>query len=132
MNFFEKELRNMFGKSEMLQDAKFCGRVMLSRLDDDLRLKLQFKSIGTADHYNAIEAKVLNRNDGEVDKQVFLFKDIIGFRKGDIGYMEPYIWDYRGEVSWYTPVLDSEKARIAQAVLDYAGMFQHQGMVQAM
>lgn len=132
MNFFEKELRNMFGKSEMLQDAKFCGRAMISKLDDELRLKLQFISFAVADHYNAIEAKIINRTEGEVDKQVFRFVDIIGMRTSHIGDREPYIWNYNGNVDWYTPISDSQKAQIAQSVLDYAGMFQDTGIVQSM
>lgn len=131
MNFFEKELRNMFGKSEMLQDAKFCGRAMISKLDDELRLKLQFVTVGVANHYTAIEAKVINRTEGEVDKQIFRFADIIGMRTSYVGDRDPYIWD-DGKVDWYTPVSESEKARIAQTVLDYAGMFQEAGMVQSM
>lgn len=28
MNFFEKEMREMFGQCELLRDSKFCGKMM--------------------------------------------------------------------------------------------------------
>ena len=37
MNFFEGELRQMFGNAESISDAKFVGRTMLGKLDDDLQ-----------------------------------------------------------------------------------------------
>ena len=42
MNFFEKEMRQMFDDNDIFQDAKFVGKTMLAKLDDDLRIKLQF------------------------------------------------------------------------------------------
>ena len=42
MNFFEKEMRQMFEDNDLLQDAKFLGKTMLAKLDDDLRIKIQF------------------------------------------------------------------------------------------
>ena len=78
MNFFEKELRNLFGSSPMLRDAHYCGRTCLAKLDADLRVKLQFTTTGYADHYDAIKLAVINRTDGVVDQQLFRFSDIIG------------------------------------------------------
>ena len=69
MNFFEKELRNLFGSSPMLRDAHYCGRTCLAKLDADLRVKLQFTTTGYADHYDAIKLAVINRTDGVVDQQ---------------------------------------------------------------
>ena len=54
MNFYEKEMRNFFGNSELLQDAHFCGRTCLARLDEDLRVKLQLTTTGIIDQYDAI------------------------------------------------------------------------------
>ena len=78
MNFFEKELRNLFGSSPMLRDAHYCGRTCLAKLDEELRVKLQFTTTGYADHYDAIKLAVINRTDGVVDQQLFRFSDIIG------------------------------------------------------
>ena len=70
MNFFEKELRNFFGSSPMLRDAHYCGRTCLAKLDEELRVKLQFTTTGYADHYDAIKLAVINRTDGVVDQQL--------------------------------------------------------------
>ena len=78
MNFFEKELRNLFGSSPMLRDAHYCGRTCLAKLDENLRVKLQFTTTGYADRYDAIKLAVINRTDGVVDQQLFRFSDIIG------------------------------------------------------
>ena len=72
MNFFEKELRDLFGSSTTLRDAHYCGRTCLAKLDEDLRVKLQFTTTGYADHYDAIKLAVINRTDGVVDQQLFL------------------------------------------------------------
>ena len=36
MNFYEKEMRTMFGDTDIITDANFCGKTMLGRLDDEL------------------------------------------------------------------------------------------------
>ena len=78
MNFYEKEMRTMFGDTDIIHDAKFCGRTMLGKLDDELRVKLQLISTFISGQYNAVQATIINRTDGAVDKQIFNFADIIG------------------------------------------------------
>ena len=68
MNFFEKEMREMFGNSELLRDAKFCGKEMMTKLDEDLRLKLLFITRGTVTRFEGIKAIVFDRSEGVVDK----------------------------------------------------------------
>lgn len=129
MNFYEKEMRSMFEHNDLLHDAKFCGRTMLAKMNDDLRVKLQIISTHVADHYNAVLASVINRTDGVVDKQMFRFSDIIGRQmRTDRDEIEPHIWEYNGEPEWYIPITASQKAMIADTVLDYVGMYQEEGM----
>ena len=132
MNFFEQELRNMFSKNEALKEQKYCGRTMLAKLDEDLRVKLSFVTQGYADHYTAIEATIINRTDGVVDRQNFRFGDIIGLKKGYCQMENPYIWQNNNKAYWYTPVTEKEKQQIAQTVLEYVGMYQEEGMVPTM
>ena len=132
MNFFEQELRGMFAKNTMLKEQKYCGRTMLAKLDEDLRVKLSFITQGYADHYTAIEATVINRTDGVVDTQKFCFGDIIGLKKGYCQMENPYIWQNSNKAYWYTPVTEKEKQQIAQTVLEYVGMYQEEGMVPTM
>ena len=106
MNFFEKELRNLFGNSSMLRDAHYCGRTCLAKLDENLRVKLQFTTTGYADHYDAIKLAVINRTDGVVDQQLFRFSDIIGQQAVEgRDPINPHIWDYNGRLEWYPPHL---------------------------
>lgn len=127
MNFFEQQLRQMFGDTDIIKDAKFTGKTMLGKLDDELRVKMQFVTTGTIGEYTAIRASIINRKDGVVDQQTFKFADIIGLKPHGIrGKEEPYMWEYNNQPEWYTPVTLAEKAKIADTVLDYVGMYQEQ------
>ena len=125
MNFFEKELRDLFGSSPTLRDAHYCGRTCLAKLDQDLRVKLQFTSTGYADHYNAIKLAIINRTDGVVDQQLFRFADIID-QQHSPGMMSvtPQIWDDNGKPEWYRPISQEQRSQIANTILDYVGMYQ--------
>ena len=134
MNFFESELRLMFGNNNIINDPKIVGRTLLGKLDDDLRVKLQCVSTGISKHYNAIQISILNRTDGVVDKETMRFGDIIGL-KNDHGTpsVYPYMWEEsNSKAYWYTPVSISEKAQIADTVLDYVGMYQSEGMAMSL
>ena len=129
MNFYEKEMRNFFGNSELLQDAHFCGRTCLARLDEDLRVKLQLTTTGIIDQYDAIKLSIINRTDGVVDQQLFRFSDIIGkqIRNGRDA-IEPHIWEHDGKPSWYLPITQANRTQIADTILDYVGMYQDESI----
>ena len=130
MNFFEGELRQMFGNAKSISDAKFVGRTMLGKLDDDLLVKAQFISTYVSKQYDAIQVSILNRTDGVVDKETMLFGDIIGpkFTKCS-DKVNPYMWEEStGKAYWYTPLTISEKAQISYTVLDYVEMFQENSL----
>ena len=129
MNFYEKEMRTMFAGSDLIHDAKFCGRTMLGKLDDELRVKLQLISTYIANQYDAVQATIINRTEGVVDKQTFKFVDIIGKQqRGNLSGIGPHIWDDNDRARWYIPVTASEKAQIAETILSYVGMYQEEGM----
>ena len=54
MNFFEGELQRMFGGNDIISEPKIVGRTLLGKIDDDLRVKLQFVSTEVHKHYDAI------------------------------------------------------------------------------
>ncbi len=119
----------MFGDTDIIKEPKFVGKTMHGKLDDELRVKLQFISTFISGQYNAVQAAVINRTDGVVDKQTFKFSDIIGMQKRwDLDEIEPHMWEYGGKPDWYIPVTASQKAQIAGAVLDYVGMYQEEGL----
>lgn len=78
MNFYEQQMRQMFGSTDIIHDAKFIGKTMLGKLDEELRLKLQFVSTHTSGQYDTVQATIINRTDGVIDKENFKFADIIG------------------------------------------------------
>ena len=130
MNFFESELRRMFGDAENISDAVFVGRTMLGKLDDELRVKAQFISTHIAKHYDAIQVSIFNRTDGVVDKETMIFGDIIGQKMTRCSdKVNPYMWEESiGKAYWYTPISITEKAQIADTVLDYVGMYQEDSL----
>ena len=98
MNFFEQEMRKMFGDSPVIQDAQYCGRTLIGKVDDELRVKLQFITTGIADNYDSIRLKIINRTEGEVDTEVFRFTDILGVPQRAISiylYLEQSRWGYK-------------------------------------
>jgi hypothetical protein len=129
MNFFEKEMRQMFGDSDIFQEPKFTGKTMLAKLDDELRIKLQFTASYIGGQFDSIQMTIINRTDGVVDKQQFKFSDIIGkFTCPGREPLDYHMWEYQGKPEWYTPISVTDKARIADAVLDYAAMYQEPSM----
>ena len=126
MNVFEKSLRDLFGSSEMLQDAKYTGKTCLARLDKDLRVKLSFVETGVACNYTAICASIINRTDGLVDKQTFRFRDMVPARSKEtlFGRDYPYIWICDGKAEWYgQPLSQKEQKLVRDAILDYVEMY---------
>ena len=130
MNFFEKEMRQMFEDNDLFQDAKFLGKTMLAKLDDDLRIKLQFIASHISNEFDTVQLSIINRTDGVVDKQDFKFCDIIGqFNHPGRTPMDYHMWEYNNKPEWYTPISLADKARIANTVLDYVAMYQDQSMI---
>lgn len=126
MNVFEKSLRDLFGSSEMLQDAKYTGKTCLARLDRDLRVKLSFVENGVAGEYTAIRASIINRTDGVVDKQTFRFRDMVPARSREtlFGRDYPYIWICDGKAEWYgQPLSQKEQRLVRDTILDYVEMY---------
>ncbi len=127
MNFFESEMRKMFGATDLVTDKKFIGKTMLGKLDDEKLLKLQFVSTHTHQQYDSILVSIIGKNEGVLDKETIHFADVVGMYKRSNGSsdIEPHMWVYNGNPSWYTPLTHAQKQAIANAVLDYAGMFQN-------
>ena len=126
MNVFEKALRDLFGKTEILQDTKYTGKTCLARLDKDIRVKLSFVEIGIAGNYTGICASIINRTDGLVDKQTFRFRDMVPARSKEtlFGRDYPYIWICDGKAEWYgQPLTAKEQQLVRDTILDYVGMY---------
>ena len=47
--------------TDIIHDAKFVGKTMLGKLDEELRVKLQFISTHTSSQYDTVQATIINR-----------------------------------------------------------------------
>ena len=129
MNFYEQQMRQMFSSASIIKEPKFTGKTMLGKLDDELRIKLQLVSTFIGGQYNAVQAAIINRTDGTVDKEIFKFSDIIGMQKRkNLDEIEPHIWEYNGKAEWYIPITSAEKVQIADTLLAYIGMSQEEDL----
>ncbi|MGE4354664.1 MAG: hypothetical protein AB7D36_11350, partial [Oscillospiraceae bacterium] len=104
MNFFEKELRNILDSNYYTADVKVVGRAYYASIGKNLRLKAEFVTMGTADHYEGIKATVINRNDGPVDSLTLRFADVLGGKTTSKVSNDnlPYAWTYNEKTEWYT------------------------------
>jgi hypothetical protein len=125
MNFFEQELRKIINSCTGINNPVFAGRTCFCDLGEGNKAKLQFVELGYKNHYEALQATILNRAEGKLDAVLFRFEDIWG-RKANITNHNgiPHIWTYNGESDWYMyhPV-DSEYKQLAASVSAYLDVF---------
>ena len=129
MNYFEHELKVMFGESENLSaNTIFSGKSMVTEIGSDLRAKVKFISTGISSQYNGFRLSIINRQQGEIDGETFLFRDIIGVKNG----YDPHIWENDGEANWYgfRPTMQ-EYEKIQSKVEEYIGMYSDQSFGQS-
>lgn len=129
MTFFEQELQKVVG--DAFPGATFVGRACYVRLDEMNRAKIQFVTCGTANHYEALQMTILNRQEGDVDHLLLRFSDLLGkkatanpnFSDG----VKPHIWDDHGDVDWYVYRPSKQDYQtLTNAVSDYLEVFQEQ------
>ena len=76
MNKMERELRRMFGESDIIYKAMYSGKTMIGMIDNDVRIKIEFANTKVSGKYDALKATVINRKDGVVDTTMFKFRDM--------------------------------------------------------
>ena len=79
-NFFEQELRKLFGDGHLIQSPRFVGRTCLGDLGGDLRARAEFVTMGYAGRYEALQLTVLKRTEGEVDRLSLRLEDVLGMK----------------------------------------------------
>lgn len=124
MNNFERELRKIVGRCEYIRNPKYVGRACVCKLDDDIVVKMEFESTMIRDKYNALRVTLMNRSEGKIDTQLIRFNELWGMESFNGNDIEPHIWKYNDEVSWYcyTPTVAELKA-LSQSVDDYLECF---------
>lgn len=131
MNLYEKELRMMFGDTDIIKNPLIVGRTLTGILDEDLRIKLKIIASEVQGKFDTIRAVIINRTGGEVDSQNFLFADIIGMQKRANGLepIVPHMWDNGNpKGAWYISPTIEQKSAIGDTVLEYAEMYLQQDM----
>ncbi len=124
MDFFEKEMRTMFDGNTIIQEPQFFGKTLLGRLDDDLRIKLEFISSGVQNCYFSMQMSVFNRNQGLVDKTIFPFSDVLGmYQCPGCQPMPHHIIVECCDAKWFTPITEAQKQLYADRVLAFAEMY---------
>ena len=67
MNFFESELKKIMDNSSILKDQKYVGRICYGTINDNLRARVEFVTLGVSDHYAGLKTSIINRKEGVVD-----------------------------------------------------------------
>ena len=123
-NFYEIQLKRMFGDSELLSaDTIFSGKTMVSKIGDDLRAKVEFVTARVSGQYEGLKTSIINRKEGLVDSHTVMFHEVIGM-KGASRDRKPHVWDDNGKAAWfgYEPTT-TELETIGAKVEDYIGMY---------
>ena len=104
----------------------YVGRECIARVTDELTVKLSFRSLHIADHYDALQIRLMNRRDGEVDSQHIRFADVWGqvTMQGRNERISPYAWTYQEDTHWYGfRPNEMQYQQISDALNDYLGCF---------
>lgn len=131
-NFFEEELRKLFGDGTVISSPHFAGQACIGTLGSGLKVRAQFVTTTFAEQYDALKITVLNRQDGPVDTLSLKLRDIWGkktvpgnpnFKNG----VSPHIWIYDGKAKWYAyQPTQADRTQLLEAVRQYLEPFQVQ------
>ena len=135
--FFEKEMKKLFRQGLDLPETIFAGRVCYGKLNEDVRVRMEFATEGVSDQYSALKVTLLNRREGPVDSLLLRFADVLGkkqttnpnFREGIV----PHIWKNGNDFAWYVyQPMAADYKTLADAVGSYTSMFQGEDLTQGM
>lgn len=131
MNFFENELRKLAAVCDEIINPVFAGRVCFCELGDNNRAKLEFTIIETHEKYEALNVKILNRLDGDIDNLKIRFEDLWGRQQDKVMTIIPHVWTYNGKSEWYVwQPSDSDIKILAAEVGTYLSVFKEQSLTR--
>ena len=129
-NFFEQELRKLFGDGKIIHDPVFVGRACVGGLDTGRQARGEFVTMGHADHYAALRLTLLDNDLGVVDKLTLRLKDVWGKKEvPNNPYLksgvDPHIWVNDGKADWYAyHPAPADYQRLRQAAGSYLAAFR--------
>lgn len=118
VTLYERELQKMIRGIPFIQRYTLAGKAILGSLDKELRIKIGFVTTGIAGHYDALKIRVINRTEGEVDGQIFKFKEILSNGK-NLAIDE----DSSGPSWGFNKPLPSDYAKINQCLHNYLSYY---------
>lgn len=136
-NFFEQELRKLFGDGEIIHDPVFVGRTCLGNLDAGRQVRAEFVTMGYADHYTALRLTLLDSDLGVVDKLTLRLKEVWGRQKvPNNPYLrdgvDPHIWVDGNSVDWYAfHPTQADYQKLRQAAGSYLDVFRDRALERA-
>lgn len=135
MNFFENELKKVMAESAILKNQKYVGRACFGIVSEELCVRVEFVTTGTASQYEGIKTSIINRKEGVVDSMLLRFSDIWGKRKvGNPNFKDgiiPYIWVDDGKSDWYVyHPTKGDYRQLSAGIEQYLSVFQDMEMTQ--
>lgn len=129
-NFFEQELRKLFGDGQVMDAPVFVGRACLGGLDEGRQARAEFVTAGYADHYSVLLVTVLDNRIGVVDKLSLRLGDVLGTKQipnnpNFPNGLRPHIWVDNGKAEWYAyQPGPADYQAIRKAVAQYLDVFR--------
>ena len=127
---FEKELKNIFGNDLILNNTKYVGRNCYGELDENIRMKARFVSMGVSSHFDALRLELINRTEGEIDATVIRLNEIWG-KKSVTGNtnsrdgVSPHLWISDEKLAWYLyQPTTNDFDILRESVKEYASVFK--------
>ena len=127
------ELKRIFDDMDCFADKKYFGRTFYGVIDKDLRLKATFNELGHYQHYSALKAEIIRRDEGVVDSNLIRFHDIWGnkpaanpnFKDG----VSPHLWQDGTELRWYVyrPTTEDMKM-LSSEIENFVAIYQEQSI----
>ncbi len=136
-NFFEQELRKLFGDGKTISSVAFSGRTCFGTLDGDLRVRAEFVSPSHSNVYDALKLTVLHRTRGELDTLLLRMQDVWGVK--DVSKnpnfqrkVSPSILAYNGEIKWEHCQPDAgDYQSLREATAQYLDIFRERQQERA-
>ena len=128
-NFFEEELRKLFGNGEAIGNPVFLGNVCVGTLDGDLRVRAEFAATEEKDGYDARLIRVINRGGGEIDRLTLRFLDVWGKRPyhrrpQTVEDTEPRVVALANRTDWVGTPDDEDRRILRERVGQYLDVYR--------
>ena len=128
-NFFEEELRKLFGNGEAIGNPVFLGNVCAGTLDGDLRVRAEFAATEDKDEYDALMIRVIHRGGGEIDRLTLRFLDVWGKRPyhrrpQTVEDTEPRVVALANRTDWVGTPDDEDRRILRERVGQYLNVYR--------